>query len=573
MAVVKSIVDIVVNDERFKAFAASFDKYQAALKKSGLQWSASEKAAAAVALSSKESTEELEKQRDELEKLEKAKQAAAEKERERRRRQWEQTKKNLKEEAQLVASLAKTAIGGVAQLAEGLGIGTILSGLMGAGGLFGLDRLAQNVGDQRRRAQGYGTTAQNAKALNLNFQRYFDTDSVLQNISEAQASPGRAGDFMALGIQDYQNKDPAQLAIEAALRAKQMVGKGPINMSYVHGARLDKFFSLEDLRRLQQSSESDIVKARGQFGQDVTHGVTDEAQKKFQDFAIEMDRAKMKIEMAFVDGLTPIIPQLKDLSKAISDAIVIFISNPHFKDWMKEFGEGLKQVAEYVGSAKFQDDVKTFTTDFALVAESVANALKFLGIIPKDNPKGGEGGISSTTQFGGAGHEVNDNFSMGGADKDQKTRALQFFMSKGWSKAQAAGIVANLDAESGLSAHPVGWNDGGKAHGVAQWHGERWKHLKEWAAKNKRDPNDLATQMDYFNYELSEGDMKAAGAKLRKQTTAAGAGDVVSRYDERPAAREQAAAARGKAAQQIYITLKSDVPVSPSMQGAKAAAQ
>lgn len=51
-------------------------------------------------------------------------------------------------------------------------------------------------------------------------------------------------------------------------------------------------------------------------------------------------------------------------------------------------------------------------------------------------------------------------------------QAMQFFLSRGYSLAQAAGIVANLQAESG-SFNPREVGDRGQAYGIAQWHPER----------------------------------------------------------------------------------------------------
>ena len=505
MAVVKSIVDIVVNDERFKAFAASFDKYQAALKKSGLQWTNVEKATAAAALATKETTEELEKQREELERIEKQRQEAHEKEQERRRKQWEKTKKYLSEEKQAVTSLAKTVVGGAAQIAEGLGVGTILSGLMGAGGLFGLDRLAQSVGDQRRRAQGLGTTSGQQNALRLNFQRYFDTDSVLENIADAKSDLGKQYAFTAMGV-NPNGKDPAQLAVEMALKAKDIIGQGPITTQFAQAHQLDKFFSMEDLRRLQASSYEDIRKSTTAYGKDAKLTISDADQKKFQDFAQELDRAKLKIEMAFVDGLTPIIPQLRQLSASVADTIKTFISNPHFKDWMKQFGEGLQVVADYLGSDKFQKDVTTFTTDFALVAEAVANGLKMLGIIPQGDPTAKSAVDTANAQIkdNGLGDANFYSSSFGSSDK-QKAQGIKYFMSQGWSAAQAAGIVANLDKESGLTAGKFG--DNGKAYGLAQWHKDRQDAFKKWSGHDIQHSS-LAEQYAFVNQELTKGAFK-----------------------------------------------------------------
>lgn len=125
---------------------------------------------------------------------------------------------------------------------------------------------------------------------------------------------------------------------------------------------------------------------------------------------------------------------------------------------------------------------------------------------------------------------------------------VAFFQGLGWSKEQAAGIVANLKAESNLNAKAVG--DGGKAYGIAQWHPDRQENFKKWAGKDIRESTQ-AEQMAFVHYELTQGAERKAGDLLRASKNAAQAGEVVSRYYERPAAADAEAAKRAKAAVQI----------------------
>jgi len=111
-------------------------------------------------------------------------------------------------------------------------------------------------------------------------------------------------------------------------------------------------------------------------------------------------------------------------------------------------------------------------------------------------------------------------------------RMQRFFMNRGWSQDQAAGIAANLWAESGGRANTVG--DNGKAYGIAQWHPDRQAKFKAWSGKDIRDAT-FEDQLAFVQYELTQGDYKAAGNLLKQQTTAYGAGSTVSRAYERPA--------------------------------------
>ncbi len=58
-------------------------------------------------------------------------------------------------------------------------------------------------------------------------------------------------------------------------------------------------------------------------------------------------------------------------------------------------------------------------------------------------------------------------------------KALQFFISKGWTLPQAAGIVGNLQAESGKHLNHLAVGDNGEAEGLAQWHSDRRRNFEQ----------------------------------------------------------------------------------------------
>lgn len=125
-----------------------------------------------------------------------------------------------------------------------------------------------------------------------------------------------------------------------------------------------------------------------------------------------------------------------------------------------------------------------------------------------------------------------------------------FFESKGWSAAQAAGIVANLQAESGMRAEAVG--DNGKAYGIAQWHPDRQANFAKWAGKDIRQSS-LAEQLAFVHYELTAGTEQKAGMALRGAITAQKAGALVSSMYERPADQEGEATKRGRMARALAL--------------------
>ncbi|MDD2056616.1 phage tail tip lysozyme [Pseudomonas putida] len=142
---------------------------------------------------------------------------------------------------------------------------------------------------------------------------------------------------------------------------------------------------------------------------------------------------------------------------------------------------------------------------------------------------------------------------------DMATFVADFFEEQGWTRNQAAGISANLGAESAYNPKALG--DAGRARGIAQWHPDRQKAFEQWAGFNLRDERaDLVKQLEFVQYELTEGAEQKAGKLLKAAQTAQEAGATVSRYYERPAQADAAAAIRGAAA--VQITQKTEINVN-----------
>ena len=128
-------------------------------------------------------------------------------------------------------------------------------------------------------------------------------------------------------------------------------------------------------------------------------------------------------------------------------------------------------------------------------------------------------------------------------------QAMTYFQAQGWSRAQAAGIVANLDAESGMEAG-VRQHGGGPGYGLAQWEGPRQAGFRAWSGHDIHGST-FAEQLAYVQHELTTTE-RGAGARLRATSSASDAGAVVSRYYERPADANGAASHRAQVAQSIF---------------------
>lgn len=111
-----------------------------------------------------------------------------------------------------------------------------------------------------------------------------------------------------------------------------------------------------------------------------------------------------------------------------------------------------------------------------------------------------------------------------------------FFQRQGWSSAQAAGIAANIQRESGFD--PTAKNPSSGAYGLIQWLGSRTSDFNTWAGKNNwpdLQHSGAQEQLAFIQYELDHKE-KAAGDRLRATNDPSAAAEVFSTFDERPGA-------------------------------------
>lgn len=152
---------------------------------------------------------------------------------------------------------------------------------------------------------------------------------------------------------------------------------------------------------------------------------------------------------------------------------------------------------------------------------------------------------------------VNSKAKAGGVE--QERQAMEFFQKQGWTKEQAAGLAANIKRESAFDPNAVG--DNGKAYGIAQWHPDRQAEFKKRFGKDIRGST-LDEQMAFMHYELTEGNERRAGAKLRQTKSAEDAAAAVSTHYERPADKEGEAAKRGQLAAAMLRNAPAPVTVA-----------
>lgn len=171
-------------------------------------------------------------------------------------------------------------------------------------------------------------------------------------------------------------------------------------------------------------------------------------------------------------------------------------------------GSGIRSTTPGVGGSGIKSSGSSSMGGAALLLGSAGggSALYFGGSLPgsiKGVAANTSEGSSSPTAGGSTGSALGG--SAGGGSSPSGGKGPRFIyqqlLAKGYSPAGAAAILGNLEIESGFNPHSTG--DGGTAHGIAQWRGDRWANLKAFAKKSGRSEWDVGAEVDFLVKELS----------------------------------------------------------------------
>lgn len=360
---VKSIISVDVQAEAFEKFQALFDRYTDALHKTPDIWKKVGKQHSEIAGAAQKFLATVNKQnqqaRDALETGDKQVKHLVQQD-----RLWTSMAKSTK-------SIASNILSATRSLLSWTGILGGIGGLLGAGGLWGIDRMAANIANQRRSSMGLGLSTGQQRAFQVNFGRAVDPDAYLGWINQIETDPTKAWSAYALGAAPTGNTENDAVRILKALRARAQ--STPTNQLGLLPGQLGlSGVSTEDLRRLKSMSGAEFNQLVSGNSKDINAlGVSDNVAKKWQDFTTQMERAGASILKTFVYGLAPLEKPLEHLSVAFTKFLEVLLKSDLVRDGIKNLSHWLESFSGEISAPKFLDDVKRFTSDVGDLADAL----------------------------------------------------------------------------------------------------------------------------------------------------------------------------------------------------------
>ncbi|EBN2887820.1 lytic transglycosylase domain-containing protein [Salmonella enterica] len=393
----KSIIEVDVNDEKFLSFMDKFNEYQAALEELPEAWRASAQGIGDSARETSKASSEAEGMTkafldgvdalnmmvNNLDRINTSLDDA-------NKRQSDLNKKTagsssifgkLKKDSKEFAGHIKDAT--VSLLSWG-GIVGLFTGVLGAGGLFGINRLASTASAQRFTSMGLNTSIGALDSTAINYQRAVSNPTAtLGAIRDTQADLSQRWKFQAMGINNP-DRSPDQLLPEMIRAARSIFTQTGGTLQGANAYGLTSFFNIDDLNRFKNMSDAEIDAMEKRAKRDAQLlQITDEQARQWQDFNVQLDYSSQSIKNTFIRGLGPLTPGLTKLSDALSGAIDTVLQSPELGKWIDGLAGGIQRFGDYLASPDFKNDVENFMVKVEKLGKVIGKVVDW--IIGKTN--------------------------------------------------------------------------------------------------------------------------------------------------------------------------------------------
>lgn len=388
----KSIIEIDVNDDKFQSFMEKFNEYQAALKDLPKDWQG-------VADGIVNTGKETNKATTEAESLTKAFNDGAKailsinsgidrlnvnlEKAGKNQGDFSRHAGNAKGFLNAATKDAKSLAGHIKDATTSLlawsGIVGLFTGVMGAGGLFGINRLASVASSQRFTSLGLGTSIGALDSTAINYQRALSNPTgTLGAIRDAQMDLSKRWQFSAMGINNP-DRSPDQLLPQMIRNARDIFVQNGSTLQGAQAHGLTNFFSLDDLNRFKNMSEAelDAMDKRAQRDARMLQ-ITDQQAKQWQDFNVQLDYSNQSIRNTFIRGLAPLTPALTKLSDSLSVAIDTVLKSPELGKWIDGLSAGIQRFGNYLASPEFTKDVEDFMSGVQKMAAMIGKVFDWV---------------------------------------------------------------------------------------------------------------------------------------------------------------------------------------------------
>lgn len=369
----KPILEVEINGSAFDAFRAKFDAYRAKAEETPLAWGKVGQETSSIVTHFEAMIANTQRVQDTLARLDEANQVRAGEENS-SATAWARITHSAHQ-------FGDTVCGTTLSLGKWAGLTGLFSSILGAGGLYGIGRMAANVSGRRTAAMGYGLTYGEFGAYETNFARLGNAGGLLAGFGDALTSAeSRAPLYALMGPQADKRlagKDAASALAEALPDIKRFVDRAdPRNMQNVlRGTGMDRLgLDLNTALTIRAMSADEIGQIAAGFRSDIgPMGLPSDLALKWQDFSTQIERAGAEIETHFAERLANLAPAVEKLSKATVHFVdqVLEDGGPAAV-WLEKLGKRISSFANRLNSKDFDQSVGIFLKDVGKIGDLIS---------------------------------------------------------------------------------------------------------------------------------------------------------------------------------------------------------
>lgn len=381
---VRSIIDIDVNSGSFQAFSKVWNRYQQQLKASPSAWAQVSSKIGGTKKSFDELVAKMTAQNAQV-KLMAIAQERADRNSHTMADSWRNISRSTKDTALHIKDMT-------ASLLRWASLTTVFTGLLGAGGLFGIERLATGVSETRKSSRGLGVSFGEQKSFEANYKRFVDPDAFLATINQISSDISKSHVLPQMGLSRSQidGRSPYEIARAVLPALKRDFQNVPDNQiqTQIDAKGIGEAVSVELIKTLKHTDWKELNQVGARADEyKKTLNLDDKTQSGFQELDTRLELAGKSIWNTFVVGLAPLTPSLTHLSQSFENLVGIFVrEGGPLEKWVKELDASLQKFATYIGTPKFKTDVSEFVTNVGRMADTIASVVKWFS--PGKNTEG-----------------------------------------------------------------------------------------------------------------------------------------------------------------------------------------
>jgi hypothetical protein len=260
------------------------------------------------------------------------------------------------------------------------GVMGLISGVLGAGGLFGIARMAQNVSGGQSSAMRTGSTYGGTKAAWIAYGQLLGGPGGVESLLSTMAKEKESGGvmFRRMGLRDEQwkNKPPTEILAPFLRAVQEAYRKAPKGAEAKAMEALAPELDFNTIKQLSQTNIDTLDTFYRMKKRELE--LSEQTQDAWSRFNRVLDASGEKLENTFVRALTPLTPALAAFAEGMNKAIATILGHPMIKNMIAGAGKALEKGANYLLSDQFSKDFKSFLEEMRKIGKAMSETADVL---------------------------------------------------------------------------------------------------------------------------------------------------------------------------------------------------